>query len=77
MKLITKYIGVWLAVWLLASCADKTCFTVEGVVSGADGQTLYLENVGIAEVQILDSVKLPPGNSNSNKNVLLIRIFIA
>ena len=58
MKLITKHIGVWLAVWLLASCADKTCFTVEGVVSGADGQILYLENVGIAEVQTLDSVKL-------------------
>ena len=58
MKLIVKYISVWLTLWLLASCANDTKFTVEGVVSGADGQTLYLENVGIAEVQTLDSVKL-------------------
>ncbi|MDR2118521.1 MAG: AhpC/TSA family protein [Tannerellaceae bacterium] len=43
-------------VWL-ASCTDSK-FTVEGVVSGADGQVMYFESVGISSVQILDSVRL-------------------
>jgi peroxiredoxin len=30
----------------------------EGVVAGADGQTLYLENVGISSVRTLDSLRL-------------------
>ena len=42
---------------LLTACSDSD-FKVEGIVSGADGQILYFENVGIASVQTLDSVKL-------------------
>jgi hypothetical protein len=42
---------------MLTSCKDSD-FTVEGVVSGADGQVMYFENVGIASVQTLDSVRL-------------------
>lgn len=45
-------------VLLLASCQKAADFTVEGVVSGADGQVMYLENVGVSTVQLLDSVKL-------------------
>lgn len=43
---------------LVTSCDDAHRFTVKGVVSGADGQTLYLENVGISGVEPVDSVKL-------------------
>ena len=45
-------------VLLLASCQKASEFTVEGVVSGADGQVMYLENVGVSTVQLVDSVKL-------------------
>ncbi len=58
-----QIISQWIlltGVLLLAcsSCKQNTEFTVTGVVSGADGQTLYLENVGVSSVQILDSTKL-------------------
>lgn len=43
---------------LLTACGDTSNFTVKGVVSGADKQMLYLENVGISSVTTLDSVKL-------------------
>lgn len=43
---------------LCASCSDKSNFIVQGTVSGADGQMMFLENVGISSVQTLDSVKL-------------------
>ena len=46
---------------LFTGCNDSSNFTVKGVVAGADGQTMYLENVGIADVTTLDSVKLSPG----------------
>lgn len=42
----------------LTACNDSTNFTVKGVISGGDKQTLYLENVGISSVVLLDSVKL-------------------
>lgn len=43
---------------LFTACDNASDFTVKGVVSGADGQTMYLENVGISNVETLDSVKL-------------------
>lgn len=43
---------------LFTACNNASDFTVKGVVSGADGQTMYLENVGISNVETLDSVKL-------------------
>lgn len=43
---------------LFAACDNASEYTVKGVVSGADGQTMYLENVGVSTVQALDSVKL-------------------
>jgi peroxiredoxin len=41
----------------LTACSDEN-FTVKGVVSGADGQTMFLEHVGVSSVGVLDSVKL-------------------
>lgn len=43
---------------LLTACKKNSDFTVEGVVSGADGQVMYLENVGVSTVDLMDSVKL-------------------
>lgn len=43
---------------LFTACNKASDFTVKGVVSGADGQTMYLENVGISTIETLDSVKL-------------------
>ncbi|MDD4516098.1 TlpA disulfide reductase family protein [Massilibacteroides sp.] len=43
---------------LLTACGDSTNFTVKGVISGGDKQMLYLENVGISNVTLLDSIKL-------------------
>lgn len=43
---------------VLTACHKDSGFTVKGVVSGADGQTMYLENVGVSSVQLMDSVKL-------------------
>jgi peroxiredoxin len=42
---------------LFTACGD-TNFTVTGVVSGADGQVMFLENVGVSSVETLDSAKL-------------------
>ena len=59
MKYIFGYLLTF-ALLLFTSCRDDKNFTVEGVVSGADGQTMYLENVGTSSVQVLDSIKLNP-----------------
>lgn len=63
MKQISLRIWSVLGVCLLlfAACNKTSNFTVKGIVSGADGQTMYLENVGISTVEMLDSVKLSAG----------------
>lgn len=43
---------------LFTACNNASDFIVKGVVSGGDGQTMYLENVGVSSVSMLDSVKL-------------------
>lgn len=43
---------------LMAGCGRGDQFEVKGVVSDADGQVMYLENVGISSVETIDSVKL-------------------
>lgn len=54
--------SLWLvvsAIWIgLTGCKGDTEFTVEGVVSGADDQVMYLENVGVSAVEVMDSVRL-------------------
>ena len=46
---------------LFCSCDRTPKFTAKGVVTGADGQTLYLEHVGVGSVETLDSINLVPG----------------
>lgn len=50
-----------LCMFFLSACNNSSDFTVKGVVAGADGQFMYLENVGISNVVTLDSIKLAPG----------------
>lgn len=49
-----------LCMFFLSACNNSSDFTVKGVVAGADGQFMYLENVGISNVVTLDSIKLAP-----------------
>ena len=60
MKQISTNLLAVLCVMLLlfTACKKTSDFTVEGVVSGADGQMMYLENVGVSTVELMDSVKL-------------------
>ncbi len=41
----------------ISSCSQKK-FHISGEIADADGQVLYLENVGLDGVEILDSIKL-------------------
>lgn len=50
-----------LCMFFLSACNYSSDFTVKGVVAEADGQLMYLENVGISNVVTLDSIKLAPG----------------
>lgn len=50
-----------LCMFLFSACNNSSDFTVQGVVAGADGQFMYLENVGISNVVTLDSIKLASG----------------
>ena len=50
-----------LCMFLFSACNNSSDFTVKGVVAGADGQLMYLENVGISNLVTLDSIKLAPG----------------
>lgn len=55
----TQLLSVCCMLFLVFTACNKASdFTVNGVVSGADGQVMYLENVGVSSVQLMDSVKL-------------------
>lgn len=59
MKRITTHLLIALgAIIVLFTACNNNNFTVKGVVSGADGQTMYLENVGVSSIETLDSIKL-------------------
>ncbi len=59
MKQKTAHLLITLGlIMLFFNACSHTDFTVKGIVSGADGQTMYLENVGVSSVTTLDSVKL-------------------
>ncbi|MDR2969668.1 MAG: AhpC/TSA family protein [Tannerellaceae bacterium] len=45
-------------IFIATGCSKKNEFTVSGTVSGADGQMMYLENVGVSSVKTLDSAGL-------------------
>ncbi|MBP5714240.1 MAG: AhpC/TSA family protein [Prevotella sp.] len=57
MKHIWKAAAVILAATTIASC-DNNKFHVEGQIANAKDSVLYFENVGIEQVNVLDSVKL-------------------
>ncbi|MDE5570810.1 MAG: AhpC/TSA family protein [Prevotella sp.] len=59
-----KYAIMALAVLGMASCSEKK-FHVEGTITEAPDSMLYLENVGISEVNTVDSVKLSADGSFS------------
>ena len=50
-----------LCMFFFSACNNSSDFIVKGVVAGAGGQLMYLENVGISNVVTLDSIKLAPG----------------
>lgn len=50
-----------LCMFFFSACNNSSDFIVKGVVAGADGPLMYLENVGISNVVTLDSIKLAPG----------------
>ena len=52
-----KYLIVAVALLGMASCS-KEKFHVEGSITNAKDSVLYLENVGIEEITVVDSVKL-------------------
>ena len=43
---------------MMIACRQTPNFTIKGIVTGADGQTIYIENVGLASIELMDSVKL-------------------
>ena len=43
---------------MMLACRQNPEFIVKGIVAGADGQTIYLENVGLASIELMDSLKL-------------------
>jgi glutathione peroxidase-family protein len=51
-ELISVFLGFFI------SCTQKQVFTVEGVVKNATDSVLYLENIGVSAIAVLDSVKL-------------------
>ena len=52
-----KYLLFALAVLAMASCTEKK-FHVEGNITNAKDSLFYLENVGIEDVSVIDSVRL-------------------
>ena len=55
---ITFFLCLIYGLWMLTACRQSPEFVVTGVVAGADGQTVYFENVGLSSVELIDSAKL-------------------
>ncbi|MDO4780611.1 MAG: thioredoxin-like domain-containing protein [Bacteroides sp.] len=47
-----------LALTLMVSCSNEPKFTVSGKIADAKDKMLYIDNMGIAEITTIDSVKL-------------------
>lgn len=58
---ISYLLSAFIGGMLLFTACSKNEFMVEGIVSGADGQIMFFENVGVSSVETLDSVKLNGG----------------
>lgn len=56
--ILQLFVACGLLIGLATGCSHTNEFTVKGTVSGADGQVMYLENVGVSSVVTLDSIRL-------------------
>lgn len=56
----SKIFGLWLTLMGAVACSSsgRQVFTAEGIISDAEGQMLYLEEVGTGNVLSLDSLRL-------------------
>jgi peroxiredoxin len=52
---------------MAGGCGKSDEFKVKGIVVGATGQMLYLENTGLSTVTVVDSIKLKPDGKFSFK----------
>ena len=57
-KNFKNYLTLCFICLIISGCRKSNTFTVEGVVAGAAGQTLYLEHTGLPDISVLDSIKL-------------------
>ena len=57
-----KYVLIAMAALAMASCSEKK-FHVEGTISNAKDSLLLLENVGIEEITVVDSIRLDEDGS--------------
>ncbi len=56
---LTKWTTViTLLLAICTGCDKEQTFTIKGIITDAEGQIMYLENVGISATELLDSVKL-------------------
>lgn len=58
---LRRIIVIAMAVFVLASCGEKTDFTIEGNIADAKDKTMYFEHIGVSKITVLDSVKLKDG----------------
>ena len=57
-KKIIRLLLLICGIGLMWACKRSPEFVVTGIVAGADGQTVYLENVGLSAIELMDSVNL-------------------
>lgn len=55
---LTRLVCLVCVLGMTVACRQTPVFVVTGVVASANEQTIYLENVGLISVELLDSVKL-------------------
>lgn len=56
--MIRKYVYIIFTSFLLVGCEFSSCFSVSGVITDAEGETLYLEHIGLTKTTKLDSCLL-------------------
>jgi len=57
-KYLIKTLTLCILIMMINGCENTRTFKVEGVVAGAAGQVLFLENTGLSSIIVLDSIKL-------------------
>lgn len=58
MKSISSIFIALIAIFFVSSCSSDKQFKVAGTIAGADNQTIYLEYLGLAGTEVVDSVAL-------------------